>query len=180
LIIKFRDCGGSVIVNQDERDGAEWIHASIAWTDRMPTYEELVMLKAGVFGDRREAYQVFPPASRHVNIHAHALHLGGGRTGSGCCRTSERRGPSDGRALSARDGAGGVHREELGAEPICRALARAGADRPGRTLRRRSPPALAAQRAGRAAHHRRSDTATDITRRSQARRSLLNPKIFNI
>ena len=73
---------GKVIVTQSPMDGDEWLHASISWRDRMPTYDELTVLKAGVFGDRREAYQVFPPADRHVNIHAHALHLWGKADGA--------------------------------------------------------------------------------------------------
>lgn len=77
IIVTFRARAGSVIVSQCEVDGAQWIHASLAWADRMPTYDDLVTLKAGVFGDQREAYQVFPPKARHVNIHAHALHLWG-------------------------------------------------------------------------------------------------------
>lgn len=69
---------GAVIVSEyREDDGVEWLHASIAWESRMPSYQDLTVLKAGVFGDRREAYQVFPAGARHVNIHAHALHLWG-------------------------------------------------------------------------------------------------------
>lgn len=68
---------GSVIVSQAEIDGVQWIHASIALNTRMPSYEDLTMLKQAVFGDRREAYQVFPSKSRHISIHHHALHLWG-------------------------------------------------------------------------------------------------------
>jgi hypothetical protein len=74
---------GSVIVSQSRHDdGVEWIHASIAWQDHTPTYEDLTVLKAGVFGDRREAYQIFPPADRHINIHQFALHLYGRADGA--------------------------------------------------------------------------------------------------
>lgn len=68
---------GSVIVSQAPWDGVEWIHASIAWDDRTPSYEDLCTLKAGVFGPGGWAYQVFASSERHVNIHAHALHLWG-------------------------------------------------------------------------------------------------------
>ncbi|MEU8270154.1 hypothetical protein AB0B89_23720 [Sphaerisporangium sp. NPDC049002] len=74
--------GGSVIVSQAPIDGGEWLHASIAWRGHIPTYDDLAVLKAGVFGDHREAYQVFPRRSRHVNIHAHALHLWGRADGA--------------------------------------------------------------------------------------------------
>lgn len=57
-------------------DSADWVHASIARTDRMPSYRDLKLLHAAVFGDGW-AYQVFAPPSDHVNIHEHALHLFG-------------------------------------------------------------------------------------------------------
>lgn len=69
----------SVLVSQSDiadGDGTEWVHASIAHTDQMPTYRELVILHRAVFGDRY-AYQIFVPQKFHVNIHANALHLWG-------------------------------------------------------------------------------------------------------
>lgn len=70
---------GSIIVTQaaHDDDGIEWLHASIAWRDRDPSYAELAILFRAVFGRRRFAYQVFAPESEHVNIHEHALHLWG-------------------------------------------------------------------------------------------------------
>lgn len=71
---------GSVVVTQtrwpDEPGADEWLHASIAREDRMPSYADLVALHKAVFG-ARYAYQVFAPPSAHVNIHEHALHLWG-------------------------------------------------------------------------------------------------------
>ncbi len=66
----------SVIVSTGDHGDVEWIHASIARTDRLPSYEDLKLLHAAVFGDGW-AYQVFAPPSDHVNIHEHALHLFG-------------------------------------------------------------------------------------------------------
>jgi len=77
LLTANRVHAGSIIVTQAEHEGADWLHASIAWDDAMPDYEDLTALKLAVFGPHREAYQVFPPASRHVNIHDYALHLWG-------------------------------------------------------------------------------------------------------
>jgi hypothetical protein len=54
-----------------------WLHASIAKRDEMPTYQDLVALHYGVWGDKGWAYQVFAPQSDHVNIHPYALHLWG-------------------------------------------------------------------------------------------------------
>jgi hypothetical protein len=71
------EAAGSVIVSQADHDGAEWIHASIAFTREMPSYEDLAALKEATFGPDRWAYQVFAVASEHVSIHNFALHLWG-------------------------------------------------------------------------------------------------------
>ena len=69
---------GSVVVTVAPvgDDDAEWIHASVAWRDDMPTYSDLKWLHACVFEDRW-AYQLFTPPADHVNIHNYALHLFG-------------------------------------------------------------------------------------------------------
>lgn len=86
MVVALRDAqgghAGSVIVSQTQIDGDEWLHASISWAEHMPTYQDLALLKAATFGDHREAYQVFPPAGQHVNIHKHALHLWGRADGA--------------------------------------------------------------------------------------------------
>lgn len=58
-------------------DGQQWVHASIAHDDRMPSYADLVVLHRSVWGETGWAFQVFAPPSDHVNIHEHALHLYG-------------------------------------------------------------------------------------------------------
>ena len=60
-----------------------WVHASISRSAVMPSYEDLVRLKASVWGPDGEAYQVFAPVREHVNIHEHALHLWGRADGKG-------------------------------------------------------------------------------------------------
>jgi hypothetical protein len=57
-------------------DGAEWIHASMSWMDRMPSYDDLKLVHRAVFGGRH-AYQVFVPDAEHFNHHAFCLHLWG-------------------------------------------------------------------------------------------------------
>lgn len=82
-VLGARSWSGSLIVTQaDFEDGHDWIHASVAWAERDPTYAELALLHRGVFGRTRYAYQVFVPDSEHVNIHAHALHLWGRADGT--------------------------------------------------------------------------------------------------
>lgn len=56
-------------------DDTEYLHASMAFKERVPTYEELAMMHRAIFPGY--AYQVFAPAGDHVNIHANALHLWG-------------------------------------------------------------------------------------------------------
>lgn len=74
---KHRTGTSSIIVTcADQDDGHDWIHASIAHHDRMPTYADLKDLHQAVFGGGW-AYQVFAPPSQHVNIHSYALHLWG-------------------------------------------------------------------------------------------------------
>jgi hypothetical protein len=73
----------SIIISADvHRDtGLTYIHASITGKDAVPSYADLALLHKGVWGDDGYAYQVFAPASEHVNIHPHALHLWGAADG---------------------------------------------------------------------------------------------------
>src|SRR5262245_21524487 len=67
----------SVLITCAYHDGAEWLHASIARPDHMPTYDDLVLLHQAVWRGHGWAYQVFAPTADHVNIHRYALHLWG-------------------------------------------------------------------------------------------------------
>lgn len=64
----------------DPTKWVNWIHASMTRAETIPSYDDLVLLHAAVFGERY-AYQVFAPPSEHVNIHARALHLWGREDG---------------------------------------------------------------------------------------------------
>lgn len=68
---------GSLLVTQADDDGVEWLHVSIAFPDRNPSYLELVAVHRAIFGRGRWAVQVFAPEDQHVNLHEHALHLFG-------------------------------------------------------------------------------------------------------
>lgn len=70
------DGQSSVIVTCADHEGDDWVHASVAHADTMPTYTDLKALHAAVFGNGW-AYQVFAAPSDHVNIHEYALHLWG-------------------------------------------------------------------------------------------------------
>lgn len=67
---------GAVIVSSADHDGVDWVHASMSWVDRLPTWDELSRLRDAVFGDGW-AYQVFASPAEHVNIHEYCLHLWG-------------------------------------------------------------------------------------------------------
>lgn len=70
-----------VVTCADHDDGSEWIHASIAGFDELPSYEHLKQLHQAVFGDGY-SYMCFPPPEHHVNIHPNALHLFGRADGA--------------------------------------------------------------------------------------------------
>jgi hypothetical protein len=67
---------GQIIVTAAHHDGFEWVHASIAYRDRMPTYDEMRAMHAAVY-PRGWAYEVFAPPAQHINIHEYARHLWG-------------------------------------------------------------------------------------------------------
>lgn len=55
-------------VGRYDDDGRRWLHVSIARPNKMPSYADLARLKTIFIGPDA-------PASEHVNIHPHALHL---------------------------------------------------------------------------------------------------------
>ena len=75
---RFLSANGSVLATVADigPEGEEIVHASMAFLDRTPTYEELKLLHKAVFGGGW-AYQVFAPPVDHVNINSHALHIWG-------------------------------------------------------------------------------------------------------
>lgn len=64
-----------------ELDNRMWLHVSCARRSRLPSWEELSHVKAGIIGDRT-ALQVFPTKDKYVNEHPFCLHLW-------CCLTDE-------------------------------------------------------------------------------------------
>ena len=70
-----------IITDAEMPDGVEWRHASISRKDKMPTYDDLVLLYEVAYPGGY-AYQCFVPPSEHINIHPRALHLWGRADGS--------------------------------------------------------------------------------------------------
>ena len=52
-----------------------WMHVSVSRRTRMPTYRDMTEVKRLFVGEEREAYEVHPPKSKHVNIHPFCRHL---------------------------------------------------------------------------------------------------------
>jgi hypothetical protein len=59
----------------DELDGANWIHVSVSRASRVPSYDDLKLVKKLFIGDDKHAYQCFVPSAEHINIHDYVLHL---------------------------------------------------------------------------------------------------------
>lgn len=58
-----------------EADGNSWIHLSVSRRSRIPSYDDLKLVKKEFIGDTYHAYQCFVPSSEHINIHKYVLHL---------------------------------------------------------------------------------------------------------
>jgi hypothetical protein len=57
-----------------ENDGQYWLHLSVSHGRRIPLHDEMRLCKELFLGNR-EAYAVWPPKERYVNLHPHVLHL---------------------------------------------------------------------------------------------------------
>jgi len=65
-----------VIVSAMRHDtGAEWLHVSASYRDRVPPWATMCELKDLFVGVDRVAVQVHPRREAHVNVHPHCLHL---------------------------------------------------------------------------------------------------------
>lgn len=75
-LFRHKHQSGQIIATCSVTDGVEWVHASIAFADRMPTYDEIRNMHWAVFADGW-AYEVHTPQAEHVNIHEYARHIWG-------------------------------------------------------------------------------------------------------
>lgn len=64
----------AIISGATELDGKDWIHLSVSYRGRVPTWQEFKRTKEYFLGDVY-AYQVFPTVADYVNIHPNVLHL---------------------------------------------------------------------------------------------------------
>lgn len=58
-----------------EDDGKKWQHVSMSRKSRLPSYDDIQMVKEHFIGDDSKALMVFPSKDKHVNIHKFCLHL---------------------------------------------------------------------------------------------------------
>lgn len=57
-------------------DGRNWLHVSVSRPNgKMPSYEDLALIRKLFIGEDRECYMIFPTKERYVNINANVLHL---------------------------------------------------------------------------------------------------------
>jgi hypothetical protein len=72
-------CGSKLtIIASDGKDVAEaegWQHVSVLIANRPPNWQEMSYVKALFFDDDECVIQFHPPASQHINIQPHCLHL---------------------------------------------------------------------------------------------------------
>ena len=64
-------------------NGALWAHFSMSGEKRTPSYKEMCEAKEAFLGAERQAIAIYPPRSKHVNLHPYVLHLWCGLDGDG-------------------------------------------------------------------------------------------------
>lgn len=67
--------GMIVVASVANYDGQEWLHVSFSRERKMPTYDDLQLVKREFFGNDKKAIMVFPEQEYYVNIHPNCLHL---------------------------------------------------------------------------------------------------------
>lgn len=75
VMLKNKPLGLTAIISDSiEQDNRWWRHLSVSRKSRIPTYEDLALVKK-LFLRKYKAVQVFPREDEHVNIHPNCLHL---------------------------------------------------------------------------------------------------------
>ena len=79
----FRGPNGLLVITSDPftfpDEIGTWVHVSMSRVDKIPSYEDMALVKKLFIGRKWDAIQVFPRESEHVNIHPFCLHLWGRR-----------------------------------------------------------------------------------------------------
>jgi len=73
---KHYQAGAMMVIAEVELvDGKLWMHVSTSRAGRLPTWEDLRLVKDVIIGRDRKAIQVLPSEAEYVNIHPYVLHL---------------------------------------------------------------------------------------------------------
>lgn len=66
---------GVIVSGQTEQDDKRWIHVSVSHRDRLPNWEELVLVRDQFLGKEARCLHLVSKASQHVNIHPYCMHI---------------------------------------------------------------------------------------------------------
>lgn len=68
---------GLVVISSmaKELDGKFWQHVSLSRKSKVPSYDDMCLVKKLFIGEDKKAIQIFAQKSDHVNIHPYCLHL---------------------------------------------------------------------------------------------------------
>lgn len=69
------DRGLYVIISGIVIDHKRWIHVSVSRKSRLPSWDDLKIVKNLFVGLEKKAFQVLPAYKEYVNIHPYCLHL---------------------------------------------------------------------------------------------------------
>lgn len=58
-----------------QRDQRAWLHVSFSRSSRLPSWDDLKIIRQDFISDQRECYSVLPTADRYVDAHPFTLHL---------------------------------------------------------------------------------------------------------
>jgi hypothetical protein len=77
LRIYSRKGGLQVLFSADnmEGDGKTWLHVSLSRETKLPSYEDMCIVKSLFVGDERVAIQILPTRKDWININPTVLHL---------------------------------------------------------------------------------------------------------
>jgi len=64
-----------VMAGLERHGGRRWMHLSVSRRNRLPSWEDLKLVKKVLAGPERQAIQVIPRDKEYVNIHPNCLHL---------------------------------------------------------------------------------------------------------
>lgn len=78
LVAFIRADGLKVIITvewQDSDTETKWLHVSMSFKSKLPSYSDMKIVKNVFIGEDRTAFQIFPSNDQHVNLHENTLHL---------------------------------------------------------------------------------------------------------